>query len=179
MTRTKLSLAATLLVAISTPALAQSAAEAGTPAATVMAAAAVAAPAEVDAPFPEAWFEIFRLAPGKQEEFVRRIAQADEVSKAGGQPPIQLFFHSEGADWDVLLFKPVTGYKPTPAQEAAMEAKSKELRLPSGPAYFVYIRELVASHTDTKSYGPVSAAQWLAKLDKWRAENGAPKKDAK
>lgn len=139
------------------------------------AVSAPAAPASADAPWPEAYFEIFKLAPGKQEEFVRRIARADEISKAGGQPPIQLFFHQDGADWDVLLFKPVTDVKPTAAQQAAMDAKSKELHEPSGPAYFLAIRELIASHTDTKTYGPVSAAQWLARLDKWRAENGVGK----
>ena len=128
-------------------------------------------PTVADAPWPEAWFEIFKLAPGTQEEFIRRIAQADQVSAAGGQPPIELFFHENGADFDVILFKPVTDAKPTPAQEAAMEAKSKELGMESGPAYFVKIRELVAEHTDSKTYGPLSAARWLARLDKWRAEN--------
>lgn len=124
-----------------------------------------------ETPWPEAWFEIFKLAPGKQEEFVRDIALVDQVSVAGGEPPIQLFFHQDGADWDVLLFKPVTDHKPTPAQEAAMDAKRLELHLPSGPAYYLKIRTLIASHTDTKTYGPLSAAQWLAKLDAWRAEN--------
>lgn len=128
--------------------------------------------AAADAPWPEAWFEIFKLAPGKQEAFVRSIARADEVSRAGGEPPIQLFFHENGSDWDVILFKPVTGHKPTPAQEAAMAAKAKELKMPSGPAYFVHIREMIAEHTDSKAYGPVSAAQWIGRLDKWRAENG-------
>ena len=46
---------------------------------------------------------------------------------------------------------------------------SKELGLPSGPAYFVNIRALVAEHTDSKTYGPLSAAVWLARLDTWRA----------
>lgn len=139
-------------------------------------AAPVAAPVATaaDAPWPEAYFEIFKLAPGKQEAFVRLIAQADEVSKIGGQPPIQLYFHEEGDDWDVLLFKPAGGVQPTPAQEAAMAARSKELHLPSGPAYFINLRELVASHTDTKAYGPLSAGQWLARLDAWRADNAVP-----
>lgn len=140
------------------------------PATAQQAPAATNAAAE-NAAWPEAWFEIFKLAPGKQEEFVRRIALADEVAAAGGQPPIQLFFHQDGADFDVILFKPVTGVEPTPAQEAAMEKKRKELRLPSGPAYFVDIRELVAAHTDSKTYGPLAAATWLAKLDKWRTDN--------
>lgn len=132
---------------------------------------ATSAEPAADAPWPEAWFEIFKLAPGKQEEFIRRIAQADEVAAAGGMPPIQLFFHENGADFDVILFKPVTGVEPTPAQAAAMERKQKELGLPSGPAYFVYIRELVAEHSDTKTYGPLSAAAWLARLDQWRRDN--------
>src|SRR3546814_3690190 len=81
------------------------------------------------------------------------------------------FFHETGADFDVILFKPVTGIEPTPEQAAAMDRKRKELGMPSGPAYFVNIRELVAEHSDSKTYGPLSAATWLAKLDKWRAEN--------
>src|SRR3546814_14430808 len=90
------------------------------------------------------WFEIFKLAPGKQEEFIRRIAPADEVAAAGGFPPIQLFFHENGADFDVILFKPVTGIEPTPEQAAAMERKRKELAMPRGPAYFDHISDMVA-----------------------------------
>ncbi len=127
--------------------------------------------AEADAPWPDTWFEIFKLAPGKQEAFIRFIAQGDEVLAAGGQPPVQLFFHENGAEFDVILFKPVTARKPTAEQEAAMAKRSRELGLPTGPAYFIHIRELIASHSDTRTTGPVSAAQWLARLDKWRAAN--------
>jgi hypothetical protein len=132
-------------------------------------AAVPAPPAAAEAPWPEAWFEIFKLAPGRQEAFMRMLAQADEVSRAGGQPPVQIFVHQSGADWDVLVFKPEPAIGPTPEQEAAMAAKHRELGLPSGPAYFVAIRELVASHEDTKTYGPLSAAQWLARLGSRRA----------
>ncbi|MDH7637721.1 hypothetical protein [Sphingomonas oryzagri] len=130
---------------------------------------AVAPPAAAEAPWPEAYLEIFKLAPGKQEAFIRDIARADEVSAAGGQPPIKIFLHEDGVDWDVMLYKPETDSKPTPEQQAAMDAKRKALNMPSGPAYFVHIREMIASHTDTKAYGPISAAQWIAKLDAWRA----------
>ncbi|MES2290392.1 MAG: hypothetical protein V4530_11705 [Pseudomonadota bacterium] len=145
-------------------------------AASAQTAAPVPAKPAAEAPWPEAWFEIFKLAPGKQEDFIRRIARADQVSAVVGQPPIQIFVHQDGDDWDVLLFKPVTGFKPTPAQQAAMDAKRKELHMESGPAYFLAIRETIASHTDSKAYGPLSAAQWLAKLDKWRADNPKPGK---
>ncbi|AOR79389.1 hypothetical protein [Novosphingobium resinovorum] len=137
-------------------------------------AASASGTANAAAPWPEAWFEIFKLAPGKQEEFIRRIDRADQVAATAGLPPIQIFVHEDGADWDVLLFKPVTGFKPTTAQEAAMAAKRKELHMESGPAYFLGIRETIASHTDSKAYGLLSAAQWLDKLDKWRAENPQP-----
>jgi hypothetical protein len=131
--------------------------------------APAAAPPASDADWPETYLEIFKLAPGKQEAFIRDIARADEVSAAGGQPPIKIFIHEDGADWDVMLYKPETDTRPTPAQQAAMDAKRKALNMPSGPAYFVHIREMIASHTDTKAYGPISAGQWIAKLDAWRA----------
>ena len=131
------------------------------------------APPAADAPWPEASFEIFKLAPGKQEAFIRRIARTDEVRKAGGLPPTQIFVHEDGSDWDVIVFKPHRTEKPTAAQEAAMAAKRKALGVESGPAYFVAIRELIASHSDSTAYGPISAAQWLAKLDAWRAEHPA------
>ena len=120
-------------------------------------------------PWPEAQFEIFKLAPGKHETFIRRLAQWDLVSAAGGQPPTQIFIHQEGDEWDVLLFKPFPKTPITPAQQAAMDAKAEELLLKTGPAFFLEMRENVASHTDTKTQGPLSAAQWLARLDAWRA----------
>lgn len=121
--------------------------------------------------WPEVYFEIFRLAPGRQEAFIRDIAVADEMLAAGGQPPIQMFIHDGGADWDVLLFKPEHKPGPTPAQQAAMDAKAKELGMETGPAYFINIRKNIASHSDTKAYGPLKAADWLARLDAWRASH--------
>lgn len=131
--------------------------------------AALGLTTSVRADEPEAWIEIFRLAPGKHEEFMRGVARDDEVLKAGGQPPTQVFLHQEGAEWDVLLLKPVPKIKPTAAQDAAMAAKAKELGVPSGAAYWVWVRGLMASHTDTKVIGPLVASEWLARLDALRA----------
>jgi hypothetical protein len=160
-----------LPIALSTAALVLAPAAGAKGPATPVAAPAPAPSAASNEVWPEAYFEIFKLAPGKQEEFIRRIARADQVSKAGEQPPIQMFVHEDGADWDVLLYKPARTVKPTAAQETAMAAKRKELGMESGPAYFIAIRETIASHTDTKTYGPITAAQWLARLDQWRAEH--------
>jgi hypothetical protein len=124
-----------------------------------------------DQPWPEASFEIFRLEPGQHEAFVRSVAQYDKVSAAAGLPPSRLYFHSHGDDWDVLILKVVGEHEVTPEMEEAMAAKTRELGLPTGPAYFVQSRKNFATHTDTQAIGPVSAAQWLARLDEWRKEN--------
>ncbi len=120
--------------------------------------------------WPEAWFEVFRLAPGRHEDFVRRIARVDEVARAGGQPPAQMFIHQTGDDWDVILYKPVRPTRPTPEQEAAMAARRRELGVETGPDHFVTIRELIASHSDSKAYGPITAAQFLERLERLRRE---------
>lgn len=146
----------------------------------LLAAAICSAPpagAEDAKAWPEAQFEIFKMAPGKQESFIRKLAQWDQVSAAGGQPPTQMFIHQDGDDWDVLLFKPFPKTPITPAQQAAMDAKAEELHLKTGPAFFLEMRENVASHTETKTYGPLSAAQWLARLDAWRAAHPQTAKD--
>lgn len=119
-------------------------------------------------------FEMFRLVPGKAEAFIRSMADYDKVSIAGGQPPTQLFLHAGGEGWDVLLYKP-SRPKPNPAQEAAMAAKIKELGLSSGSIYFLEIREQMADHVHFEASGPTTAAEWLAGLDRERAEAKARK----
>ena len=138
-------------------------------AAAIVHAAALPAAPDDGKPWPEAQFEVFKMTPGKQERFIRKLAQWDEVSAAGGQPPTQMFIHEDGDEWDVLLFKPFPKTPITAAQQATMDAKADELHLKTGPAFFLEIRENMASHTETKAQGPLSAAQWLARLDAWRA----------
>ncbi|WP_423603375.1 hypothetical protein [Sphingomonas sp. MS122] len=128
-------------------------------------AAAPAAKVEMTTPV----FEMFRLAPGKTEDFIRSMAEWDKVSMAGGQPPTQLFLHAGGEGWDVLLYKPARP-KPTPAQEAAMAAKAKELGLPNGSRYFLQIREWMADHIHFDAAGPTTAEQWLLDLERERAQ---------
>ena len=105
---------------------------------------------------------------------MRRVARDDEVTKAGGLPPNQVYVHEDGADWDVLILKPHRTTPLTAAQQAAMAAKRKAVGVESGPAFFVALRELLAAHTDTTTYGPITAAQWLGRLEAWRAEHPDP-----
>lgn len=143
--------------------------------AAAIAMAAIASPANAGAGnegWPTASFEIFKLAPGKQEEFIRQIARYDQILAAGEQPPLKIFLHEEGSDWDVIIYKQSGDFNPTPEQQAAMDAKSAEIGMETGPAYFIKLRKLVASHNDNRALGPISAGEWLERLDKWRAEHG-------
>jgi hypothetical protein len=126
-------------------------------------------PADVKVEMTTPVFEMFRLAPGKTEEFIRDMAVWDKVSIAGGQPPTQLFLHAGSEGWDVLLYKPARP-KPTPSQDAAMAAKIKELGLPTGALYFVNVREQMADHVHFEAMGPITAAQWVTEIDRQRAE---------
>ncbi len=119
-------------------------------------------------------FEMFKLAPGKTEAFIRALAEWDKVTVAGGGAPTKLFLHAGGEGWDVLLYKPAR-VKPTPAQEAAMAAKIKELGLATGAMYFVEIREQMSDHIHFEADGPMTAAKWVAQIDRERAEVKAPK----
>lgn len=114
-------------------------------------------------------FEMFRLAPGQTEAFIRSMAVWDKVNVAGGQPPTQLFLHAGGEGWDVLLYKPARP-KPSTVQEAAMAAKIEELDLATGPLYFLHVREMMADHVHFEATGPTTAAKWLEELERQRAD---------
>src|SRR3546814_20059823 len=69
-------------------------------------------------------FEMFRLAPGKTEAFIRDMALWDKVSVAGGPPPTQLFLPAGGEGGDALLPQPARP-KPTPTPAPATGAPPK------------------------------------------------------
>lgn len=121
-----------------------------------------------------AYFEFFTLAPGKHEEFIRSIAEWDKVSAAGGVGPTQLYFHKNGGRWDVLLFKPTPEVALSQEQIDAMDAKRRELGLPTGPEFYLAVREMIATQTVYVGLGPISADEWLQWLDETRAEAETP-----
>jgi hypothetical protein len=55
----------------------------------------------------ESQVEIYRIAPGQQEAFLKFIALCDGANRQAGLPPRQLFVHEDGADWDFLLIQPL------------------------------------------------------------------------
>jgi hypothetical protein len=122
-------------------------------------AAASPAFAQEKAAEPNTTIEIYRIAPGQHEAFLKEIARYDEANRMAGVAPRQLFVHSDGADWDFILIQP-SHY--SPAQQAALDAAWKKLGLPTGADFFLGFRRFIADHSDTVAIGPTTAANYLA-----------------
>lgn len=105
--------------------------------------------------------EIYRIAPGRHEEFLRQIALYDRANEEAGLPPRQLFVHQGGASWDFLILQPAHH---TEEESRKLDAAFKKLGIPQGARFFVSFRELVAEHTDT-NVEATTAAEYLKKLD--------------
>jgi hypothetical protein len=105
--------------------------------------------------------EIYRVAPGKHEEFLRQIALFDRANTEAGLAPRQLFVHQDGASWDFVLLQPAHY---TDEENAKLDAAYKKLGIPQGAKFFVTFRQLIAEHTDT-FVEATTAAEYLKKLD--------------
>jgi hypothetical protein len=130
-------------------------------AALSIAALTASAPAfaQEESEAPRMMIEIYKIAPGQHEAFLKEIARYDEANRLAGVPPRQLYVHSDGADWDFILIQP-NAYSPD--KQAALDKAWKQLGLPSGADFFLNYRRFIADHTDTVAIGPTSAADYLA-----------------
>lgn len=126
----------------------------------LMASALLAAP-PVLADTKDMVIEIYRVAPGKHEEFLRQIALYDRANAEAGLAPRQLFVHQGGASWDFLILQPAHH---TEEESRKLDAAFKKLGIPQGAKFFVSFRQLIAEHTDT-NVEATTAAEYLKKLD--------------
>jgi hypothetical protein len=109
---------------------------------------------------PEVAIEIYRIAPGQQQAFLKLIAQFDEANLQAGLPPRQLYVHEDGADWDFIFIQPE--HNPPEKSKLAGEAL-RRMNAPSDADFFFAIRQFIAAHTDTVALGPTTAADYLAR----------------
>lgn len=105
--------------------------------------------------------EIYRVAPGKHEEFVRQIALFDRANAEAGLPPRQFFVHQGGDSWDFLILQPANH---TDEESAKLDAAFRKLGIPQGAKFFVTFRQLIAEHTDT-NVEATTAAEYLRRLE--------------
>lgn len=123
------------------------------------AACALAAPA-VGQDVPEHIVSLYRAAPGQQVALLKWMARQDQAAQAAGLPASQIYVHTSGDSWDYMVINPVT----TKAQDDAVDAAAKKMGIAFGPRGGIEFRTMIASHTDTTSNGPMTAAQILARL---------------
>ncbi len=103
--------------------------------------------------------EIYRIAPGKHEEFLRFVAFLDEINIKAGLPARDLYVHNDGDSWDFIIIQPAA----TPPDKSAALAKAwEESGAPSGANFFLHIRQFIAEHTDSFATGPTTASDYLA-----------------
>lgn len=109
---------------------------------------------------PQHVISLYRAAPGQQVALLKWMAAQDRASAAAGVAASQIYVHLSGDSWDYLVINPAT----TKAQDDAIEAAAKQMGVVSGPRASIEFRTMIATHTDTLSAGPQTAAQILAKL---------------
>lgn len=105
---------------------------------------------------------IYRIALGRQLDFLKWMAAQDEVAKEAGIAPVQLYTHINGDDWDFIGIAPVT----TPEQDRMLDEIATRKGLKTGLPASLEFRDLVASHTDTFAAGPLPAADLIAQAAK-------------
>lgn len=114
-------------------------------------------------PMKESQVEIYRIAPGQQEDFLKFVALCDQANKEAGMAPRQLYVHQDGADWDFLIIQPSHN---TAEQNKAWREAATRLGIPEGGNFFLAIRKFIALHTDTATDGPTTAEEWLKQIHK-------------
>lgn len=100
---------------------------------------------------------LYHVAPGQQSGFLQWLDQQDRIADAAGVAKSQLYAHTDGDSWDYMVIYPVT----TEAQDKATDAAARRMGvnpLRGG----LELRKYIASHTDTFTRGPMSAADYLA-----------------
>jgi hypothetical protein len=101
-----------------------------------------------------AMVSIYRVAPGKHLEFLRWQAARDAAAAEAGVPVNEWYAHVDGDSWDYVSIGPPT----TREQDAKIEAILKGKQLTTGFKAGLELRTLMASHTDTLTRGPTTAA---------------------
>ena len=108
---------------------------------------------------PQSVVSIYHVAPGHHVAFLKWLDRQDKISAAAGIAPSQLYAHMDGDSWDYVVIGPMT----TEAQDAAFEAAAKKMGV-NPMRGGIEMRTHISSHTDTMAAGPMTAAQYLARV---------------
>ena len=107
---------------------------------------------------PTARIALYRLAPGKQLDFLKWMAENDAIAKEAGVPASQVYVHTNGDAWDYMQIAPDL----TKEQQAKVDEVTKKRGRKTGLQASLEFRTFVAWHTDTDTVGPMTAAEIVA-----------------
>jgi hypothetical protein len=124
-------------------------------------ARAQTAKAEAKQP-PQARVALYRIAPGKQLDFLKWMAETEAIDKEAGVPASQVYAHTNGDSWDYMQVVPDLSKE----QQAKVDEITKKHGRKTGFAAGLEFRTFVAWHTDTSVIGPVTAADLVAAASK-------------
>ncbi len=125
---------------------------------TTFAVAETAAPTKDP---PHSLISIYRIAPGKQADFLKWMATREAVGKEIGIAATQWYAHVDGDSWDYVAVGPDNNAE----QDKKLEAALKKHGLTTGFKQNLEVRQFISSHTDTFAVGPVTVselADWAA-----------------
>ena len=103
---------------------------------------------------------IYHIAPGKQLDFLKWMAAREAVDREVGVPPTQWYVHLDGDSWDYLGISPDVDAARSPKVDAAAAKHGLKTGMASG----LELRTMLASHTDTYSAGPYTAAEVIDRM---------------
>jgi hypothetical protein len=105
---------------------------------------------------------IYRIAPGKQLDFLKWMAARDAVDREVGVPATQWYAHLDGDSWDYLGIGPDMD----DATSDKVAAAARKHGLKTGMGSGLELRTMMASHTDTFAAGPYSAAELVDRVSR-------------
>lgn len=108
----------------------------------------------------EAIVSIYRVAPGKQADFLKWMAARDAVDREAGVPSTQWYVHLDGDSWDYVGIAPNSDS----ATSDKIDALARKRGLKVGFAGGLELRTMMASHTDTISAGPYTATELVQRI---------------
>lgn len=103
---------------------------------------------------PTARVAIYHVAPGKHLDFLRWEAARDNVAHQAGQPPVQYYAHTDGANWDYIQIIPQVQNEAE--LDKKIDAAYRSHGMSTGLAGGLEFRQFMADHTDTFAVGPLS-----------------------
>lgn len=108
----------------------------------------------------EAVVSIYRIAPGKQADFLKWMAARDAAAREAGVPSTQWYVHLDGDSWDYVGIAPNTDS----ATSDKIDAVARKHGLKVGFAGGLELRTMMASHTDTIAAGPYTSTELVQRI---------------